>query len=346
MMTTPTPTPARARSSRRRPAGLQGRTAVAVLALALAVLAAACSSSDDDAAPSSDRAPVQDLVVQVASYDLAVGPPTRVIAGVLTKDQRLVGYGTVTMRFSYLGTGQPGGGPQPSGPPVEAAFLPVAGAQLPSPPPSEPRLVEGGERGLYSAQRGFDRAGFWQMEVTARVGGEEQKGTGAFQVLDRHLVPAPGDPALRTENLTITATDAPNAAIDSRAGVDGEVPDPDLHRTTIAQALDAKRPIVAVFATPVYCVSRFCGPVTDMVEELGRTYGDRASFVHVEIWRDFQGKALNKGAADWVFRDGDLEEPWVFVIGADGRITARFDNVVSRGELEPLLRELPVIGPA
>ena len=312
--------------------------------VAVALLVAACSSSDDDAAPSTDPASAQELVVQVASYDLAVGPPSRIIAGVVTNDQRLVGHGSVTMRFSYLGTGQAGSRPQPSGPPVEASFLPVVGA--PPPAPSEPRLVEGSERGVYSAQRGFDRAGFWQMEVTARVGGKQRRGTGAFQVLDHHLVPALGDPAPRTENLTVTSTDAPRAAIDSRAGTDGEVPDPDLHRSTIAQTLDAKRPAVVVFATPVYCVSRFCGPVTDLVEEMAGTYGDRASFVHVEIWRDFQANTLNKGAADWVFRGGDLKEPWVFVIGADGRITARFDNVVSRAELEPLVRDLPVIGPA
>ena len=323
------------------------RTRLALVLLAAALLAASCSSSGDGATSGPDTsASAEDLVVQVASYDLAVGPPTRVIAGVLTNDQTLVGYGSVTMRFFYVGTGQPGREPQLSGPPVEAAFLPVAGAQLPSPPPSEPRLVEGSERGVYSARRGFDQAGFWRMEVTARIGGKDRRGTSHFQVLDRHLVPAPGDPALRTENLTVTSTDAPKAAIDSRAGTDGEVPDPDLHRTTITQALDAKRPVVAVFATPVYCVSRFCGPVTDMVEELAKTHGDRASFVHVEIWRDFQANTLNKGAADWVFRDGDLKEPWVFVVGADGRITARFDNVVSRGELEPLVRHLPVIGPA
>ncbi|HWC12644.1 MAG TPA: hypothetical protein VG455_15655 [Acidimicrobiales bacterium] len=318
-----------------------------VLLVTAALLAAACSSSDDDAAPAPDpSATQQDLVVQVASYDLAVGPPTRVIAGVLTDDQRLLGYGSVTMHFSYLGTGQPGSRAQPSGPPVEASFLPVAGAPVPSPPPSEPRLVGGTERGVYSARRAFDRAGFWQMEVTAQVEGKERRGRGAFQVLEEHAVPAPGDAALPTENLTIASADAPKAAVDSRAGADGEVPDPDLHRTTIAQALDAGRPAVVVFATPVYCVSRFCGPITDMVEELGRTYADRASFIHVEIWRDFQANDLNPAATEWVLRDGDLQEPWVFVIGADGRITARFDNVVSREELEPLLLDLPVIGPA
>ena len=100
-----------------------------------------------------------------------------------------------------------------------------------------------------------------------------------------------------------------------------------------------------VFATPVYCTSRFCGPVTDMVQELARAYADRASFVHVEIWQDFEKQVLTKAAAEWLLRNNDLNEPWVFVIGADGRITARFDNVVTRDEVEPLLRALPVIGP-
>jgi hypothetical protein len=34
-------------------------------------------------------------------------------------------------------------------------------------------------------------------------------------------------------------------------------------------------------------------------------------------------------------------EPWVFLIGADGRIAARWDNVATREEIEPLLRDLP-----
>ena len=55
---------------------------------------------------------------------------------------------------------------------------------------------------------------------------------------------------------------------------------------------------------------------------------------------------VNQAAADWLLRNDDLQEPWVFVIGADGTIVARFDNVVTRDELEPLLRPLPPIGPA
>ena len=36
-----------------------------------------------------------------------------------------------------------------------------------------------------------------------------------------------------------------------------------------------------------------------------------------------------------------MQEPWVFVIGADGKVAARFDNIASRGEIEPLLQKLP-----
>jgi hypothetical protein len=232
------------------------------------------------------------------------------------------------------------------GPVVKASYLPVHGSVVPSPSPSRPEIVRGSEsRGVYGAQTAFDRAGFWEVEATATVDGKTQKGKGAFAVNEKHAIPAPGDQALPTQTLTLTTPDVPRPAIDSRAG-SGEIPDPDLHRTTIAASLGAKRPIVAVFATPVYCTSRFCGPVTDMVDELAHQYGDRADFVHVEIWRDFQNNVINISAAEWLLRDGGLNEPWIFVIGADGRITHRFDNVATRGELEPLVQALPVIGPA
>ena len=292
----------------------------------------------------SGKADADALAVQVASYDLATGP-TRFILGLLTIDQRLVGHGTVDLRFSYVGTKE-NADPQPFGPVVKASFLPIHGSETPSPAPTTPEIVRSSEtRGVYAAQTIFDRAGFWEVEATAVLDGKARKGKGAFAVNASHSIPAPGDQALATETLTLTTPDVPRPAIDSRAG-SGEIPDPNLHRTTIAASLAAKRPVVAVFATPVYCTSRFCGPVTDLVDELARDYSDRADFVHVEIWRDFQNRTVNKSAADWVLRDEQLNEPWIFVIGADGRITARFDNVATRQELEPLLKALPVIGRA
>jgi hypothetical protein len=134
----------------------------------------------------------------------------------------------------------------------------------------------------------------------------------------------------------------PLAAIDSRAAGGQPIPDAALHATSIADAIDAGHPALVVFSTPVYCVSRFCGPVTDLVAELAREYGDRADFIHVEIYRDFEAGLVNQAALDWLSPDGgDLREPWTFLIDANGRIAASWDTVVTRSEIEPLLQALP-----
>ncbi|MCA1691347.1 MAG: hypothetical protein LC733_03765 [Actinobacteria bacterium] len=320
------------------------RQTVALVAAAFLLLAG-CSDSSTDVESSSSTPSEDDLVAEVGSFDLAVGPPTRILVGVFTGDRRFLAFGTVSLRFAYLGT-KDSNAPGTFGESTPARFLAIHGTQVPTPAPTEPRVVLPSEgRGVYASVAGFSQPGFYRVEVTAKVAGKEQKATAAFGVNERRAVPFVGEPALPTENLTLTSPDVPKAAVDSR-GANGEIPDPELHGTTLAAALAAKRPILAVFATPVYCQSQFCGPVTDMVAGLAHTYGDRASFVHIEIWKDFQGKVVNKAAADWLLRNEGLNEPWVFAIGADGRIAARFDNVATQGELEPWLQQLPVIGPA
>jgi hypothetical protein len=319
------------------------RSRLAAVAVVLGLLAVACSGSGDDGRPTSAPSP-DDLAAEVGSFDLAVGPPSRFLVGVFSNDQRFLVYGDVQFRFAYLGTKQDSAAAE-YGSAVRARYIPVPGSTMPSPVPAKPQLVSGLEgRGVYATEAGFPRAGFYQVEVTADVEGTTRQTTAAFAVNERHAVPAPGDQALPTENLTLSSTDAPRGAIDSRAATgNGEIPDPSLHQTTIASALAAKRPAVVVFSTPVYCQSRFCGPITEMVEQLAPAYANRATFVHVEIWRDHQNQTINRAAADWLLRDGDLNEPWVFVIGADGKITARFDNVATADELTPLLDKLPVL---
>jgi hypothetical protein len=315
---------------------------LAVLGL-LVVLAAACngkSSSSSSAKPGKD-----DIVAEVASFDLTVGPPSRILVGVLTGDQRFVVYGTVQFRFAYLGTKQDNS-PGAYGQAVDATFLAIPGSTVPTPAPSAPVATTGTDvKGVYAANAGFPKSGFYQVQVTAKLAGKSRTATSAFAVNEQHQVPGVGDVAPPVDNLTVASTDAPQAAIDSRAST-GAIPDPELHQTTVAAAVAAHRPAVVVFATPVYCQSRFCGPVTDMVQDLSHTYANRASFIHVEIWRDYQNQTLNKAAADWLLRNGNLNEPWVFVIGSDGKIAARFDNVATADELRPILEKLPVIGPA
>ena len=51
------------------------------------------------------------------------------------------------------------------------------------------------------------------------------------------------------------------------------MPDPELHATTIADALRHGRPVLVQFA-PVYCQSQFCGPTVEAQEALADEYGD------------------------------------------------------------------------
>lgn len=317
------------------------RRCTAVVAV-LGMLVAACSGGSNG---SPDDETDSELVAVPASFDVAVGSSGRFLVGLFSRDKGDIGYGEVEFRFYYLGNDATSDGSPPAAT-AKAQFLPIPGSNEP-PPGRGPSLLESSQdRGVYAADVGFDRPGFWQVEVTADIDGVgRQSATAAFDVLAGHQVPAVGEPAIPSRNLVMTTPDAAPQSIDSRASDADPVPDPSLHATTIADSVAAGRPAVVVFATPTFCISRFCGPVTDMVAELAADYADRASFIHVEIWKDFEARVLNETAAEWLTRNGaDGNEPWVFLIGADGRIAARWDNVATRGEIEPLLQALPAIG--
>ena len=305
---------------------------LAAIVAAVMVVMAGCSGSGEQA---GGAGPLQ---VFPASFEVVAGEPGRFLVGVTTPGNLFVSGGSVDLAFSFLGE-ERAGQPEPAGE-APATFLPIPGEED-RPVPEIPTATPGeSARGVYAAEATFDRHGFYEVEVAADLGGRPSRGTGAFEVIPEPLVPFPGDPAPRTKNHVLGEAGVADEAVDSRAATGG-IPDPELHDTTIAEAIRAGRPALVVMATPVYCVSRFCGPVTDMVADLAAEYGDRAEFIHVEIWADFQEGAVNRAAADWLFREDNLMEPWVFLIGADGRIAARWDNVATREEIEPLLRDLP-----
>jgi hypothetical protein len=316
---------------------------VRTLLIALSVVLFAQGCGSDSTTKDEQASPSAELVGIVASYDIAMGKQ-RFLAGLITQDQRQVGWGTVVMKFAYLGTKTETLTGEVVAE-VNAPYLPIP-AELgqPSPEPKEgPTLVPGAEgRGVYAAEVNFDKPGFWGVVVEAKIdGGKPQEGKATFEVVEKHKYPWAGEDAPRTENLTIASPDAPKAAIDSRAGLnDGAIPDEALHQTTVAAAIASGKPTLLVVSTPVYCISRFCGPVTDAVQELSQEYAAKANFIHIEVWRDFQNKEVNKGAAEWVLRDDDILEPWVWLIGTDGKIVARWDNVATRQEMEPALKAL------
>jgi len=115
-------------------------------------------------------------------------------------------------------------------------------------------------------------------------------------------------------------------------------PDKELYRTSVADALAAKKPFVLAFATPKYCTSRTCGPVVDVVSAVRRKHeGTGIRFIHVEIYEE---NDPTKGENRWVKEWKLPSEPWVFLVGADGTIKTRFEGTVSVDELDAAVQKL------
>ena len=95
-----------------------------------------------------------------------------------------------------------------------------------------------------------------------------------------------------------------------------------------------------LFATPVYCASQFCGPTTDALQELAKMGPASAVYIHVEIWNDYQASTVNKAAGQWLLRNGDLTEPWLYLIGPDGMIVDRWSPLFDPAEVQAELAEV------
>lgn len=146
-----------------------------------------------------------------------------------------------------------------------------------------------------------------------------------------HPVAAIGSPALSHPTPVATTPEAARA-------IDTRDPPAPMHYISLDAALENGLPTVLVFATPLLCASRMCGPVVDEVltvyEQVGRS---RANFIDVEIYPE---RDANKPAPEFL-RWGFDSEPWVLVIDKAGVIRGRFEGPVVASEifaaLQPLL---------
>ncbi len=193
----------------------------------------------------------------------------------------------------------------------------------------------GPDAGVYTAMVNFDSAGEWGVEIgldTDDKPGIDQTLLARFTVTQTGTIPAPGQPAPASENLTAAdVTDL--STIDSAAE-----PDASLHQETIADAVAAGKPTVVLFASPGYDTSTYSGPEYAILQKLQAQYGDRAQFIEVEFFEHpgDPSEDLSGAASQWNLPT----EPWFFVIDADGVISARFEGPTTLQELRDALAPL------
>jgi hypothetical protein len=142
-------------------------------------------------------------------------------------------------------------------------------------------------------------------------------------------VPLPGQPLIRVPTPTVA---------DGRgvSPICTRQPACPLHDVSLDAALDEKKPIALLFATPALCQSALCGPVLDSLLVMRDEFGSKVRMVHVEIYTDLQGKTTAPAVKAYNLDS----EPFLFLAGADGVVRDRLDNAYDKTELREALGRL------
>jgi hypothetical protein len=213
---------------------------------------------------------------------------------------------------------------------VYVAPTPDDPAEGPFVAPADVLVTEGRYRSRQAAEESDPFAAVYQTEVPF-----DQKGAWAVLVVTKSgntFVAAPSQIQVNTkkaDTIPDVGERPPKVATDTLESVKGDedlldtrVPPSDMHAQSFDQVL-GKKPVALLFSTPQLCQSRVCGPVTDVALQLKAKYGDRMEFIHQEVYVD---NDPNAGLREPLQAFRLRTEPWLFVVGADAKITARLEG--------------------
>ncbi len=219
--------------------------------------------------------------------------------------------------------GQPAMGPFPAS--IESMLTkPAFRAQTTSSDPDAASVV-------YSTQVDFPSDGEWRIAALVKEGDKLTTSllpsavVGAFS-----KVPQVGQKA------PLIHTPTPADVGGDLSKITTRIPPDTQNKVDYADVL-GKEPIVLLFATPQFCQSRVCGPVVDVAEQVKQLYGDKAAFIHMEIYND---NDPSKDVRPQVRAFHLPSEPWLFAIGRDGRIEAVIEGAFGVEELTRVVKGL------
>ena len=183
---------------------------------------------------------------------------------------------------------------------------------------------------VYETQVPFDRKGPWAVLVVTKSGNTFVAAPTRVEVSTKKAdeIPDVGEPAPKVATDTLASVGGNEELLDTRT------PPSDMHENSLDQVLGSK-PVALLFATPQLCQSRVCGPVTDVALQLKSTYGDDVEFIHQEVYVD---NIPNAGLRQPLQAFRLRTEPWLFVVGADGKITARLEGSFGLKAFEDALK--------
>jgi hypothetical protein len=217
--------------------------------------------------------------------------------------------------------------------PAQGPFLAPADSTTVSPQyRSAQNSAPGGLKAVYWTDLPVPRSGVYDVLAVTRVGARLIGATGELPVALSTPIPSVGHrpPDIVTD--TLASEHGKITLVTTRT------PPESMHSVSLNQVL-GKRPVALLFSTPELCKSRVCGPVTDIMVELQRQFGNRIAFIHQEV---YVGNDPTQGLRPQLHSFHLETEPWLFTINRQGVITARLDGVFgineARSALEAALR--------
>jgi hypothetical protein len=171
---------------------------------------------------------------------------------------------------------------------------------------------------VYQAQVPFDKKGDWAILVVTQSGNTFVAAPSQVSVRTKKAdqIPDVGEQAPKTPTDTLASVGGDEEVLDTRT------PPSDMHERSFDEVVGSK-PVALLFSTPQLCQSRVCGPVTDIALQLKAQYGDQMEFIHQEVYVD---NDPNAGLREPLRAFRLPTEPWLFVVGDDGKITARLEG--------------------
>ena len=204
-------------------------------------------------------------------------------------------------------------------------------------PIGDPLTVERRDAGLplpyFPVTTTFESAG--NYGVTTTVEGQElEPRLFTVTTTEEVTIPQVGDAMIPVE----TPTSADARGVDPICTRDPVCP---LHEVTLTEALGGGTPVAFLIATPEFCQTQICGPVLDILLSQQEAFPD-VRMVHAEPYANPRAvdNIAQADLAEAIQAYGLSYEPALFLAGADGTVTARFDNVFDETELAEALQTL------
>ena len=193
-----------------------------------------------------------------------------------------------------------------------------------------------GVRGFHVTSVDFTAVGRWNLILHIPAeGGFDDVGI-AIDVPEDTSAPSVGDAAPASASRTLI--DVANIADLST----GESPDPGLYLISLADAVAADKPFVVVFASPGFCTNAFCGPQAEVLSEVRELFGDRANYIHVDLFENPEQVRLGEEPIETPILEewGLHTDEWTFIVNAEGVVVARFEAFAPLAEVEAALAQV------